>query len=67
MKDKKQELTPLNLKLSERATMPLGVNVIFIKSISSKKTEDKVTVYSSKYNKSDLFALASEKPISKLF
>ena len=66
MRDNNQSLKMLTLTDKERASLPLGYSHIYIKSISPKEAEKAVTVYSSKYRKSDLFALASEKPVSKL-
>lgn len=67
MKNKDQELQQLILTPIEKAHVPLGINVIFMKSISSKRSENKVTLISEKYKKSDLFPFVSEKPLSKLF
>jgi len=56
----------LQLTEQEQFSLPLGYRHIYIKDISSKHAEERVTVYSKKYKKVDLFALASGKPISKM-
>ena len=66
MQIKDQELKLLNLSEEERHYLPLGYSKIYVKDISSKHAEKAVTVYSKKYGKADFFALASEKPISKM-
>jgi hypothetical protein len=50
----------------QRFSLPLGYKKIYTKAISSKHAEKSVTVYSKKYKKADLFAVASEKPLSKI-
>jgi len=67
MKNKDKKLHQVMLSPKEKAHIPLGVSVIFKKSISNKQTENAVTVYSKEYKKSDLFAFSSEKPLSKIF
>ncbi len=67
MNDKNKELIQLTLSPNEKRHIPLGVNVIFMKPISSKQAENKVTIYSEKYKKKDMFPFVSEKPLSKIF
>jgi hypothetical protein len=62
--DDKLRLLPLTDK--EKSALPLGYNRIYVKAISPKEVEIAVTVYSKKYRKADLLALAPEKPISKI-
>lgn len=61
-----QCLTLLDMTAHQRFSLPLGYKKIYIKDISSKHAEKSVTVYSKKYKKADLFAVASEKPLSKI-
>jgi hypothetical protein len=60
------KLPLLELTDKEKSALPLGYNQIYVKAISPKQAEIAVTVYSRKYRKADLLALASEKPISKI-
>ncbi len=66
MPDTKQELQQLVLTEAARAALPLGYSRIYISAISSRQAERAATVYSSKYRKSDLFALEAEKPVSRM-
>lgn len=61
-----QCLILLDMTAHQRFSLPLGYKTIYIKDISSKHAEKSVTVYSKKYKKADLFAVASEKPLSKI-
>ena len=61
-----QYLPLLDMTDHQRFSLPLGYKKIYTKAMSSKHAEQSVTVYSKKYKKADLFAVASEKPISKI-
>ncbi len=66
MDAKENSLRSLELTAPERAALPLGYSAILVKSISPRKAERAVTVYSEKFKKSDMYALAATKPLSKI-
>ena len=66
MQNTDQYLPLLDMTEHQRFSLPLGYKKIYTKDMSSKYAEKSVTVYSKKYKKADLFAVASEKPISKI-
>ena len=62
----KAKLTKLELTADEKQSIPFGFAEIYAQPISTSLAEERATVYNRKYSKADLFALSSEKPISKI-